>query len=586
MIPVPTLHGPHQGGSDVAHSRIPPTPTSSPPPTDDRSTRQSTPPLADDRPTPTVVPLIGGGLTEERIMKTYAQAVLWLVLAFMAQGSRGFTVPADVVFLLKKWVLIGNPSSTTKNFPPSPPKLPFIGNLHQLGLSAHRSLQSLSRKHGPLMLLQLGSVPALVVSSADAAKEIIKVHDLALSNRPKLRAAKRLLYDYKDVSMAPYGELWRQLKSIYVLQLLSNKRVQYFRRVREEETALMVEKIRESGSESMPTNLSEMFMDLTNDVVCRVVLGKKYGEGESGNEFKMLLRDFVTLMGSLDIGDFVPWLGWVNWVTGVDAKIDRVAKWFDEFLEGLVEERLKLNNDGGDDSEGNKNFFDILLQIHKYNSAGISIDRDCIKAQILIAFAAGTDTTSTFLEWAMSELLRNPRVMIKVQDEVREILSLTGKAEIAEDDLEHMQYLKAVIKEALRLHPSVPLLVPHEAREDIRVMGYDITAGTMVITNAWAIGRDPSTWDEPDEFRPERFLNCPIDFRGHDFQLIPFGAGRRGCPGISFATVIGELVFANLLHKFNWSMPGGAKAEDLDMTECTGAIAHREFPLLAIATPC
>lgn len=186
----------------------------------------------------------------------------------------------------------------------------------------------------------------------------------------------------------------------------------------------------------------------------------------------------------------------------------------------------------------------------------------------------------------MSELLRNPRVMRKVQDEVREILSLNRKVEIAEEDLEQMHYLKAVIKEALRLHPAVPLLVPHEAREDIRIMGYDIDAGTMVITNAWAIGRDANSWDEPEEFRPERFLNSPIDFRGHDFQLIPFGAGRRGCPGISFATVLGELVFANLLHKFDWSLPGGAKGEDLDMNECTGAIAHRKFPLLAIATPC
>ncbi|XP_058180193.1 cytochrome P450 71A8-like [Rhododendron vialii] len=326
--------------------------------------------------------------------------------------------------------------------------------------------------------------------------------------------------------------------------------------------------------------------DLTNGVICRVVLGKKYGEGERGNEFKTLLRDFNSLTGSVDIGNFVPCLGWVNWVTGVDAKIERVAKGFDEFLEGLVEDCLKLDTDDGDDGEGNNNFLDRLLQIYKDNSAGISFDRDCLKAQIMTAFAGGTDTTYTFLEWAMSELLRNPRVMRKVQDEVREILSFTGKPETVEEDLEKMQYLKAVIKEAFRLHPPIPLLIPHEAREDIRVMVYDnIVAGTMVVINAWAIGRDPSTWDEPNEFRPERFLNCPIDFRGHDFQLIPFGAGRRGCPGISFVTVIGELILANLLHKFNWSLPGGAKGEDLDMTECGSGTVHRKFSLIAVATP-
>ncbi|KAH7847192.1 hypothetical protein Vadar_023057 [Vaccinium darrowii] len=436
------------------------------------------------------------------------------------------------------------------------------------------------------MFLQLGSIPTLVVSSADAAKEIFKIHDLAVSNRPNLRVLKRLLYDYKDVSMAPYGELWRQLKSIYVLKLLSNKRVQSFRGVREEETALMVQRIRELGSASLPVNLTDMFTELTNGVISRVVLGKKYEEGELGKEFNTLLRDFITLTGILDIGNFVPWLGWVNWVSGVDSKIDRIAEGLDEFLEALVEERLKSNSDGGVDSEGNKNFFNVLLQIYKNNSAGISIDRDCIKAQILIAFAAGTDTTYTFLEWAMSELIRNPLEMRKVQDEVRGILSLTGRTEIFEDDLEKMQYLKAVIKETLRLHPPVPFLIPHEAREDIRVMGYDIAAGTMVLTNAWAIGRDPSTWDEPNEFRPDRFLNSPVDFRGHDFQLIPFGAGRRGCPGISFATVIGELVFANSLHKFDWSLPGGVKREDLDMTESTRGVVHRKFPLIAVASPC
>ncbi|KAH7866844.1 hypothetical protein Vadar_025708 [Vaccinium darrowii] len=231
----------------------------------------------------------------------------------------------------------------------------------------------------------------------------------------------------------------------------------------------------------------------------------------------------------------------------------RVARGLDEFLEGLVEERLKLYINGGDEGEENKNFFDILLQIYKDNSARSSIDNDCIKVQILVSLCnliylistaenhpRGMDTTYTFLEWAMSE----------------------AKNEIVGDNFEKMQYLKAVIKETLHLHPSAPLLIPHEAREDIRVMGYDIPAGAMVSINAWAIGRDPSTVDEPDEFRLERFLNSPIDFRGRDFQLIPFGVGTRVCPGISFTTVLDELVLANLLRKFNWSLPGGAKEDD------------------------
>lgn len=198
-------------------------------------------------------------------------------------------------------------------------------------------------------------------------------------------------------------------------------------------------------------------------------------------------------------------------------------------------------------------------------------------------FAAGTDTSYAVLEWAMSELLRNPRVMKKVQNEVRGIAR--GKTRIAETDLQEMHYLKALIKETLRLYPPIPLLIPRESTQDVKIKGYDIAAGTRVVTNAWAIARDPALWDEPGEFRPERFLNSSVDFKGQDFQLIPFGAGRRGCPGITFAMTTNELVLANLVHKFDWALPDGARAEDLDMTQCTGLTIHRKVPLLAVGTP-
>ena len=174
-------------------------------------------------------------------------------------------------------------------------------------------------------------------------------------------------------------------------------------------------------------------------------------------------------------------------------------------------------------------------------------------------------------------------MMKKLQNEVRGIIG--NKTDITEDDLVKMHYLKAVIKETLRFHPPVPLLVPRQSIQDAKTQGYDIAAGTQVIINAWAIGRDPASWDEPDEFQPERFLTSSLDFRGHDFQLIPFGAGRRGCPGIAFSIAMIELVLANLVHNFDWTLPGGAKGEDLDMTECVGITIHRKSPLIAVATP-
>lgn len=171
-----------------------------------------------------------------------------------------------------------------KRLPPSPTKLPLIGNLHQLGTLPHRSLHSLSKKHGPLILLHLGWVPVLIVSSADAAREIMKSHDSIFSTRPKLTMTDKLFYRARDVAFTPYGEFWRHIRSICVLQLLSAKRVQSFRRVREEETSLLIDNIRKSGSDQV-TNLSNMLVLLTNDIVCRTVLGRKLGNRGEGEEF-------------------------------------------------------------------------------------------------------------------------------------------------------------------------------------------------------------------------------------------------------------------------------------------------------------
>ncbi|XP_022842965.1 cytochrome P450 71A8-like [Olea europaea var. sylvestris] len=171
--------------------------------------------------------------------------------------------------------------------------------------------------------------------------------------------------------------------------------------------------------------------------------------------------------------------------------------------------------------------------------------------------------------------------MKKLQNEVRGILN--GKQDIAHNDLENMHFLKAVIKETLRCHPPVPFLA-RIASEDVEIMGYDVEAGTMILTNSWAIGRDPASWEEPEKFQPQRFLNSSIDFRGLDFQLIPFGAGRRGCPGIGFAMATIEFALANLVQKFDWKLPNGEKGEDLDMTEYPGVTVRRKKPILAVAT--
>ncbi|XP_073294346.1 cytochrome P450 736A117-like [Primulina huaijiensis] len=471
---------------------------------------------------------------------------------------------------------------SNKRLPPSPPKLPILGNLHQLSPLTHRSLQSLGRKYGPVFLLHFGSKPVFIVQSADVAKEIMKTNDLLFADKPTARITDKLFYNSKDILVAPYGEYWRKMKSMCILQLLNAKRVQSFHAIREEETALLIERIKSCSSSCLPVNLSELFLSLANDLICRSAFGRKYTDG---NKFPMLLKELLHLLGRVRIGEFIPFLAWIDRVSGFDAKVDSIAKEFDDFLEIVIQEHMNTGQDKGDavveEEKSRENFADILLKIYKDNVTGVYIDRDNIKGIILDILVGGTDTTSTTLEWAMTELLRHPTVLKKLQSEVREILK--GRQDITDDDMEKMHYLKAVIKETLRYHPPIPFIA-RVARDSLKIMGFDIALGTMVITNAWAIGRDPASWTEPERFMPERFLNSSVDFKGHDFGFIPFGAGRRGCPGIAFATASVELVLANLMQKFEWDLVDGKKGEELDAIEHPGVTIHRKNPLFVVAT--
>ncbi|XP_073138731.1 cytochrome P450 71A8-like [Henckelia pumila] len=486
-----------------------------------------------------------------------------------------------LVYFATKWIYkpCGN-----KRLPPSPPKLPILGNLHQLSALTHRSLQWLGRKYGPVLLLHFGSKPVFIVQSADAAMQIMKINDLMFADKPISRTIDKLFFNSKDIIVAPYGEYWRKMKSMCVLQLLNAKRVQSFHSIREEETSLLMERIKSSTLSCSPLNLSELFLSLTSNVICRSAFGRKYTDVKFGDKFPMLLKELLQLSGSLRIGEFIPYLTWFDRVSGFDAKVDRVAKEFDEFLEIIIQEHMNTGQENGDSEEKcRENFLDILLKIYKENVTGFPIDKNNMKGVLLDILSGGTDTISATLEWAMTELIRHPAILKKLQMEVREILK--GKQDITHSDLEKMSYLNAVIKETLRHHIPVPFIA-RVARDNIKIMGYDIAIGTMVLINAWAIGRDPASWIEPEKFIPERFLNSSVDFKGHDFGLIPFGAGRRRCPGVAFAMASVELVLANLVQKFDWYLPDGSRGEELDVLEHPGISIHRKNPIFAMATHC
>ena len=197
--------------------------------------------------------------------------------------------------------------------------------------------------------------------------------------------------------------------------------------------------------------------------------------------------------------------------------------------------------------------------------------------------AGGTDTSATTLEWAMSEVLRQPNIANKATEELDRVIGRNRWVE--EKDIPQLPYIDAIVKETMRLHPVAVLLAPHLALQDCHVAGYDIRKGTRVLINTWSIGRDPNLWDAPEEFFPERFLGKAIDVKGQNFELLPFGSGRRMCPGYSLALKMIGSSLANMLHGFHWKLPGDMKPEELNIEEVFGLTTPRKVPLVAFMEP-
>ncbi|KAF6175540.1 hypothetical protein GIB67_023060 [Kingdonia uniflora] len=467
----------------------------------------------------------------------------------------------SLFFLLK----LNGVFSRKLNLPPSPPRLPLIGNLHQIGPYPHRSCQDLAKKYGPIMLLHLGQAKTLIVSSPDIARKITMTQDIDFSSRPFTHVVGVIMHGYKNVSFSPYGEYWRQVKKIFGQGLLNLSKVQSFKHVREEEMALMMEKISRSCSQQTPVDLSGMIRSVLNKIFCRCALTTN--NDEESEALAKLYTEVSLILGAFSFADHFPLFGWMDMLTGLRWRLKRVIKKSDTFFEQLIEERIsRRKHDDGDDN--NKDLLDLLLQ--KDNNLG----RDNIKALLMDLFLGGDDTSIT-LEWAFTELFNNPKAMKKAQEEVRRVVGT--KSKVQEEDIPKMEYLKCVVKEALRLHCPGPMLLPRVTFQGSKVNGYDIPPNTTVMINVYVFQRDPDVYENPEEFIPDRFLNSNIDFRGQDYDLIPFGSGRRGCPGISFALAVVELVLANFLFHFNWKLPGDLK--QLDMTEGIGIAFSKKIPL-------
>ncbi|CAN1295315.1 Tryptamine 5-hydroxylase [Linum perenne] len=449
--------------------------------------------------------------------------------------------------------------------PPSPPpppsphrRLPLIGHLHLLLLSndlPHVQLARLAAQLGsPIIRLQLGRVNTVVISSAQLARHVLKVNDHVFANRPQLEAARYLSFGCSDVTFSPYGPYWRHVRKICVSELLSHRRVHSFEQVRREEVDRMVAVIaRNSGKE---TDVTRLVFTLANDVLCRVAFGKK-------KELVEVLTETQNLFAGFCLGDFFPGWEWVmDTVTGYRKRLLKNLEDLKEVCDEIIDEHLKKKKeeDHFGDCEKYKDFVDVLLDVQKRDDLDVPITDDNLKALVLDMFVAGTDTSSATIEWTLTELVRHPSCLTKAQSE------------------------KAAIKEAMRLHPPVPLLVPRESMEDCVLEGYKIPAKTRVLVNCYAIGRDPEIWECPLEYRPERFVEEEIDFHDQEFRFVPFGGGRRGCPGFTFGLATIEIALARLLYHFDWSLPDGVGAEDVDLSEVFGLATRKKTALVLVPT--
>ncbi|EXB82436.1 Cytochrome P450 71A1 [Morus notabilis] len=397
-----------------------------------------------------------------------------------------------------------------------------------------------------------------------------------------LPIAQYLSFGCSDVTFSRYGPYWRQARKICVSELLSHKRVNSFRLVRSEEMNRMLTHLSSSGSDD-PVDMSKVFFTLANDILCRVAFGRRFIKKEGQNRHLTgVLTEAQELFGGFCAGDFYPeWQYWVDWVTGFKKRLEKNLEDLREVCEEIIQEHVERSTDRISSTNG-EDFVDVLLRVQQREDLEVPITDDNLKALVLDMFVAGTDTTSAVLEWTMTELVRHPRVMKKAQEEVRKIVGSTGKVD--ESHLQHLHYMKAVVKETMRLHPPVPLLVPRESMEDCVLDGYEIPAKTRVLINSYAIGRDPKSWEDPLNYDPERFENHNMDFKDQDFKFLPFGGGRRGCPGYAFGLATMELALALLLYHFDWELPQGVGADDVNLDEIFGLATRKKTPLILVPT--
>ncbi|XP_058080523.1 cytochrome P450 81Q32-like [Magnolia sinica] len=476
--------------------------------------------------------------------------------------------------------------ATPKKLPPTPPSIPIIGHLHLIKKPLHRSLTALSNRYGPILSLRFGSRPVLLISSPSSADDCLSKNDIIFANRPRLLIGNRMAFNCSNIVWASYGPHWRNLRRIATVEILSSNRIQMFSAVRIQEIRSLVKDLfRDSELGKSVVELKSKFSELTFNVMMRMIAGKRYyGENvvdlEEGRRFREIVKEILAVAGASNFGDFLPFLGWMD-LGGVEKRMVKLARERDEFLLALIDEhRRRRNKDGfsceeGEEKKMKKTLIDVLLSLQETEPQYYT--DHILLGMIAALLAAGTDTSALTTEWAMSLLLNNPDVLEKAKAELD---IHVGPRLLDESDLSKLPYLHCIVNETLRLYPVAPLLVPHESSEESIIGGFNVPRGTMLLVNVWAIHRDPKLWVDPLDFKPERFQGSEGVKEG--LKFIPFGHGRRVCPGAGLAVRMVSLALGTLIQCFEWERIG---EEKVDMTEGPGLTMPKSQPLKAVYKP-
>ncbi|KAF4377561.1 hypothetical protein G4B88_006841 [Cannabis sativa] len=521
-----------------------------------------------------------------------AQRVLGLTLGSLIQcfewkridpflyGSLSFITIIILIFFIKT-----KNKKHYKNLPPSPPSYPIIGHLHLLKPRVHRIFHSLSAKYGDVFTLWFGSRRVVVVSSPSAVEECFTKNDIVLANRPPLLMGKHISYNYTTIVAAPYGDHWRNLRRIGAVEIFSTARLNLLLNIRKDEIDRLLRKINRSISSNTDraVEMKSMLTELTFNIVMRMMAGKRYygddvTDDEEARKFREIMKAVFENGGAGNQADFLPILNWVP--NSYEKRIEKLAKKTDSFLQGLIDEHRNRKDDDDQNSNLDRNtMIDHLLTLQQ--SQPEYYTDQIIKGFVLILLLAGTDTSAVTLEWTMSNLLNHPHVLQKLKDELD---SQIGQQQLVdESDLSKLPYLQNVISETLRLYPAAPLLVPHYSSNDCTISGFDVPRDTIVLVNAWAIHRDPKLWEDAEIFKPERFENIGKGSEnGEGYKLMPFGLGRRSCPGIGLAQRVVGLTLGSLIQCFEWER---VSEEKIDMSENKGLTMPKLVPLEALCKP-